>query len=516
MKIYKRLMCLICFLTIWMLQADPVFAQSESIQADGFLVDSASQKKVPFTIYFPPAGGEVTGTIYGYQDTMNSSVDQLQLSVSVNYPDCSITGSFSGGDGGELNAIAVCTSKNFQADYSYSGMTVPISGHVKFTVQLKGNLSISGSAEGDLAYVGQTFIDAMTVSGQSVPAQASPEMATSGYWELTYPSEQFISAIGLSISPTTEVLTETPIVVAPVIATPDNEIQITPETTEITVPEITPAPTQTTRSKGNLALPISGAVIGTTTAALLTLAFNNKGKPIIVRTDQIAESPINGESVSPEEARWQNEQMAQGKYWNDTLGGFVEKHNTSVAVSPPSILTNEIFREKASRQTPESIQKGMDMLAKEKKDFWQDHRDFGRSSGTYYTNRAANYDKLYTGAVIVKETADISIEVLAKATGPAGKSVQSFYDVVTTTVDASVEYEESGIVGAISAVADGSVKVMGNYSGPRGKVISDVYSNVRDGIDYVNTTKEEGFQEANFEFGYKQVKKGLVDVINIK
>jgi hypothetical protein len=217
-------------------------------------------------------------------------------------------------------------------------------------------------------------------------------------------------------------------------------------------------------------------------------------------------SPANGGMVTPDEARWQAEKLAEGWVWNETSGGFNAVQLQHPTSSDPSILANlanqaAVKAKNASSPLDDLIhnlhQERVESIREMMDKHQQDYRNHIRDAQFYNTASKV--------ASTVKTAADYSMEALAFATGPAGKGVKTFYDSATATVDVVVTIQDEGWVEGVQKAADSAVDILAGHTGDKGKVIKDIYGEVKDGVQFVSDAQEHGLTTASRNYVDKKV-----------
>jgi len=422
-------------------------AQAKPITGEGSIVNPFGGDSIPFTIEFYARGGEVTGVIYAYSSNISMQLPAgYQQSGSSSYPDCPISGTFDGGDGGAFHALVTC-SGTMQDHITGPSVDMNLTGTTNYTAQFEGQLFADGNGSGDVAMALVVKTDPYSMMGTDFPASTSPETAYGSEWTLTYPADEFTAAF-VTDQPTQSKETE---------ATESSEATLQPATTaepastveEPSSPQVAPAvqsPNPMTKKAQSPLIPVGGAVIGTSTALLLSLAMQNKGQMVVGGVKDGFPSPVNGRMVSADEANWQSEQIARGNTWDENLGGFRVKTQQE---NQPSILSREYQEEKAYRATHKSpIQQWCDdqlqQIHEERiKDICQ-QMDINQADYQKYMKDVRFYNNASMAASVVKAGADFGVDVLADLTGPVGENIKMVYDVTTNSIEAYGEYQELG------------------------------------------------------------------------
>jgi hypothetical protein len=495
------------------LEISNVFADSAPINAMGTIVNPFGGSSIPFSLTFTAGGGEVTGTIPAFTSSASMALPAgYQQSGSSSYPDCQIKGTFAGGDGGAFTAFVTCQGK-MKTHVTGPSVDFDITGTTNYVAQFDGNFYASGAGNGGVALALTVKNDPYSIMGTDFPASTSPETAYGSDWMLLFSAQEF--AAGLA--PTEMAATQTPL---PVSAA--TQASVASQAAETAAPKVadlaqeqsvaTTKGEQPVQSAQSPLIPIGGGIIGTSTGLLLSLALKNRGQMIVGGVKDGVASPVDGRLVTADEANWQYSQIAEGKVWDGEVGGFRGNDREQ----QPSILTREYQEEAAYRATHKSpvelwCESEIQRLHQERVQDIRDMMDVDQMMYQRYMQNVRFYDRASYVATKVKTAADFSMEVLAKATGPAGKGIKTFYDVTTSTIDVANTYQQEGLGAAVSQAADSSISILSGVAGEQGEFIKDTYEKAKDLTDLYNDTKDKGLYEGVVNYGKKKVKKVIVD-----
>jgi hypothetical protein len=487
-------------------------AQTGQLQAQGQITNPYGGSPIPFEFTFSPSGGDVSGRINAFNGTASVTMPAgYSQSGGSTFPDCPISGSFEGGDGGRISALATC---NGTVNIHIIGPSVDfwMTGTAQYTAQLEGNLYANGTGSGAIAFVGTVTTNAFTMMGQSFPASTSPETAYGTDWTASFSSEDFLAALVTPTVPPTE---------QPAVPTPTRASQSTsavgaqtqPTASPIEPTEQAPAATINTpaRAAQNPFIPVGGALVGTTTGMLLSLALQNRGRLFVGGLKDGVPSPVNGRMVSRDEANWQNQQIARGNVWDESSGGFYQVPKTE----GPSILSREHQDwVDAHRKERGPYQDLIDSLHQEHVQGLRDLIQSSQNHTEWLEKNIAYWDRFSRAGSTIKTTADFSMEVLAKATGPAGQNIKRGYDYINDSIDVYNTYLDEGGAAAFLKGTDAVVGHMGNYiDTDQSKMVSDLYSSGRDYVDLYNDVKDEGFVNGVANFTTKKAAGEISDAL---
>ena len=448
----------------------------------------------PFTIVFNQKGGPVTGEYWGSIGSETSMMIQY-LSFSGEYAGVE-NGTISGTIDGwflakgfydmfnQLNA-ALCQALDCVETTDWTGYDPfkrPITG------TWSGKITGSGEDRGVFTFTVNISDYDLAESNEFTP------YTLSGSWV----------AVGTEGIPTSVPVLEE--LVEPIIIDPpetlEREVSDTTVDDAFTLFPDTDFPPVT--SAQSPLIPVGGALLGTSLGFWAAGQWGQKPMPVPTSTNLVV-SPANGSMVTPDEARWQAEKLAEGWVWNETSGGFNAvqlKHPTS----DPSILAkiaNEAATNAKNASSPldnlihnlhqERVESIREMMDKHQQDFYSHIRD------------AQFYNTASKVVSTVKTAADYSMEALAFATGPAGKGVKTFYDTATASVDVVVTIQDEGWGEGIQKAADSAVDILAGHTGDKGKVIKEIYGEVKDGAQFVNDAQEQGLTTASRNYLDKKV-----------
>lgn len=488
------------------------FAQTGQLQAQGQITNPYGGTPIPFEFAFTPEGGVVSGKINAFNGTASVSMPAgYSQSGGSTFPDCPISGSFEGGDGGRISGLATC---NGTVNIHIVGPSVDfwMTGTAQYTAQLEGNLYANGTGSGAIAFVGTVTTNAFTMMGQTFPASTSPETAYGTDWTASFSSEDFLAAL---VTPTTPP-TEEPPTPTPARATQSTSsagAQTQPTISPLQPTEPAPIPALTTPAKAaqNPFIPVGGALVGTTTGMLLSLALQNRGRLFVGGLKDGVPSPVNGRMVSRDEANWQNQQIARGNIWDESSGAFYQVPKTE----GPSILSRE-HQEwvDAHRKERGPYQDLIDRLHQEHVQGLRDLIQSSQNHTEWLEKNIAYWDRFSRAGSTIKTAADFSMEVLAKATGPAGQNIKRGYDYINDSIEVYNTYQDEGGAAAFLKGTDAVVGHMNNYiDTDQSKMISNLYSTGRDYVDLYNDVKDKGVVDGVANFTTKKVAGEVSDAL---
>ncbi len=258
-------------------------------------------------------------------------------------------------------------------------------------------------------------------------------------------------------------------------------------------------------------IPIGGALLGT------TLGFWGAGqwgqKPMAVAPSaNLVSSPANGQMISPDEARWQAQKLAEGWVWNETNGGFEAVELQHSSSSSPSILASAAnTAAAAAKNAPSPLDGLLNSLHQERIDGIRSMMDRHQQNFRDQMRNAEFYNTASQVASTVKTAADYTMEGLAFATGPAGKGIKTMYDTATASVDVVNTIQEEGWVEGVQKAADSAVDILAGHTGKKGKEIKEMYENVKDGVQFANDVKDHGLTTASRNLLTKKVGDKMKD-----
>jgi hypothetical protein len=397
-----------------------VSAQGNLVTAKGLITNPFGGTSIPFEITFSPHGGEVTGRILSYSSSVNVALPAgYQQTGGSTFPDCAINGSFGGGDGGELNLLTTCRG-TLQTHVSGPGVEYNMTGFTDYTAQFIGVLIAAGTGAGDVAIALKSTIDQST----------SPEVAYASEWTLQFSSEEFMAAFAPTITPIPPTALPLPVETEGAISGPLPAVEPTVNT-PVTTPEIIKNLSAPAKTASSPLIPFGGALLGTSVGALLSLALQNKGKLIIGNINGGVPSPIDGRLVSPDEANWQNQQIARGGVWDGSRGGFFVPEKTQ----GESIISRLVREDREARALqPKPFQDVIDRLHNERVEGMQQIIDRRQENYQAYMKQVSFIERAKDAVSAVKAGADLGMEVMAWAI-PGGKNIKSVYDHVTKTIE---------------------------------------------------------------------------------
>lgn len=444
---------------------------------------------------FDPAGGPVTGEFWGTRGTGSSfMITYLQF-----------TGTYSGAENGSISgtidgwflfkgfydlmgqfSTAMCEAFDCVVKTDYSD-------YEKFKNPISGNWSgrITGSQEDSGEFSFTMYPNPDTVNN----GRESSETLLSGRWNAT-------GAEGMPVP--TLVLEE---LIAPTIILPVETNDLSEPSTGIMdefalFPDAAYPPATSAQSP---LIPIGGALLGTTLGFWAAGQWGQKPLPIPAASNLVV-SPANGSMVTPDEARWQAEKLAEGWVWNETSGGFNAVQLQHPASGEPSILAKMANEAAATaKNAPSPLDDLIHNLHQERVESIRGMMDRHQQNFRKHMSDARFYNNASRVASTVKTAADYSMEALAFATGPAGKGVKTFYDTATASVDVVVTIQDEGWGEGIQKAADSAVDILAGHTGDKGKLVKDIYGEVKDGVQFINDAQEKGLTTASRNYLDKKV-----------
>lgn len=257
-------------------------------------------------------------------------------------------------------------------------------------------------------------------------------------------------------------------------------------------------------SSSNLPVVIGAAVLAAAAAGVAINKFK-KGTPKSAKgSDNLVTSPADGSMVSPAQAKNEQQLLNQGYVYNAQKDGF-DYVPKAVAqnVAQESIISKDVKKMRAKAKNRKGfLDDEIKKVHEQRVDNIRGDMEFEQKQYRRHIKRAETMDTLSKGAQVVGEVADVSIDVLAEATGPAGQSIKKGYEAAKDVVSVADHVATEGAKGLVTSAKEmaGSKargKLMSKMHIPKSKAGSKVLRHAQDSVTekVVDKSIEENIQK---------------------